>query len=62
MTSVMAIDGLTSFLHLKAVTDTSKRMRHSQTIGGNSSNSGGNFEEAEDFKCVFVLYCVLESK
>ena len=62
MTSVIALDGVTSFLRLKAVTNTSKRMRHSPTIGGNSSNSGGNLEEAEDFKCVFVLYCVLESK
>ena len=24
--------------------------------------NGGKLEEAEDFKCVFVVYCVLESK
>ena len=24
--------------------------------------NGGKFEEAEDFKCVFIVYCVLESK
>ena len=45
-------------LHLKDVTNTCKRMRHSPTIRGN----GGKLEEAEDFKCVFVVYCVLESK
>ena len=24
--------------------------------------NGGKLEEAEDFECVFVVYCVLESK
>ena len=24
--------------------------------------NGGKLQEAEDFKCVFVVYCVLESK
>ena len=24
--------------------------------------NGGKLEEAEDFKCIFVDYCVLESK
>ena len=24
--------------------------------------NGGKLEEAEDFDCVFVVYCVLESK
>ena len=24
--------------------------------------NGGKLEEAEDFECVFVIYCVLESK
>ena len=24
--------------------------------------NGGKLEEAEDFKCVFAVYCVLESK
>ena len=35
--SVMALDSVTSFSCLKEVTNTSKRMRHSPTIGGNSS-------------------------
>ena len=34
MTSVMVLDGVTSFLRLKEVINTCKRMRHSQTIGG----------------------------
>ena len=37
MTPVMALDGVRSVLRLKDVTNTSKRMRHSQTICGNSS-------------------------
>ena len=37
-------------------------MRDSPTIGGISSVQWGKLEEAEDFKCVFVFYCVLESK
>ena len=37
MTSVLSLDGVMSFLRLKDVTNTSKLMRHSQTIGGNSS-------------------------
>ena len=37
MRSAMALDGVTSVLHLKDVINTSKRMRHSPAIGGNSS-------------------------
>ena len=37
MTSFMALDGVTSFLRLKDVTITCKRMRRSLNIGGNSS-------------------------
>ena len=51
----MALDSVTSFLRLKDVTNTCTRMRHSLTIGG-------KLQETEDFKCVFVVYCVLESK
>ena len=36
-TPVMVLDGETSFLRLKEVTNTCKRMRHSPPIGGNSS-------------------------
>ena len=66
MMSFMGLDGVTLFLRLKDVTNTCKRMRHSPTIGGISSvqwrKVGGKLEEAEDFKCVFVVSCVLESK
>ena len=34
MTSVMVSDGVTSFLHLKDVTNTCKHLGHSPTIGG----------------------------
>ena len=61
MMSVMALDGVTSFLRLKDVTNTCKRMRHSPTVGRISCN-GGKLEEAENFKCVFLVYCVLELK
>ena len=37
ITSFMALDGVTSFLRLKDVTHTCKRMRRSQSIGGSSS-------------------------
>ena len=37
MTSAMAFDGVMSFLSIKEVTNTRKRMRNSPTIGGNSS-------------------------
>ena len=63
MTSAMALDGVTSFLRLKDVTNTCKRMQHSPTIGRISSVQWGKVgREAEDFKCVYVVYCVLESK
>ena len=56
MMSVIALDGVTSFLRLKNITNTCKHMGHSPTIGGNFSV----LEEAEDFKCIIVIYCVLE--
>ena len=63
MTSFMALDGVTSFLRLKDVTNTGKRMRRGLSIGGSSSHrKGGKLEEAEDFKFVFVVYCALKSK
>ena len=34
MTSFLALDGVTSFLRLKDVTNTRKRMRRSLSIGG----------------------------
>ena len=37
MTSFVVLDGVTSFLRLKNVTNTCKRMRRSLCIGGSSS-------------------------
>ena len=37
MTSFMTLDGVTSFLRLKDVTNTCKRMRRSLSNGGSSS-------------------------
>ena len=37
MKSFMALDGVTSFLGLKDLTNTRKRMRRSLSIGGSSS-------------------------
>ena len=62
MTSFMALDGVTSFLRLKDVTNTCKRMRRGLTIGGSSSVQRLKLEEAEDFKFVFAVYCALKSK
>ena len=61
MTSFMALDGVTSFLRLKDVTITCKRMRRSLSIGV-LQYTGGKLEEVEDFECVFVICCVLDSK
>ena len=51
MTSFVALDDVTSFLHLKDVTKTCKRMRRGLSIGGSSSVR--MLEDAEDFKFVF---------
>ena len=62
MTSFMALDGVTSFLRLKDVTNTCKRMRRGLSIGGSSSVQRRTVGEAEDFKFAFVVYCAIKSK
>ena len=62
MTSAMALDGVTSFLRWKDVTNTCKCMRHNPLLAGFPQCNGGKLEEAEDFKCNFFVYCVLELK
>ena len=62
MTPVMTLDGVTSFRRLKDVTNTCKRMRNSPTIAGFLKCNGRKLEEAEDFKCVFLVLCVIEAK
>ena len=56
------LDGVTLFLRLKDVSNTRKQMQHSISIGRVLQCNGGKLKEGEDFKCVFVVYCVLESK
>ena len=51
-----------SFLRLKGVTNTCKRIRYSPTIGGISSVQWRKVGKAEDFKCVLIVYCMLGSK
>ena len=58
----MALDGITSFLCSKGVTITCKRMRRSLVLARVLQCNRGQLEEAEDFECVFVFYCVLELK
>ena len=53
MTSFIALDVVTSFLRLKDFTI---------VLAGVLQCNGGELEEAEDFECIFVVYCVLESK
>ena len=62
MTSVMALYGVASFLRLKDVTNTCNICNTFQLFEGIIQCNGVKLEEAEDFKCVFVVYCVLESK
>ena len=62
MTSFMVLDGVMLLLLLKGVTIVHKRMQRSLRIGGSSLVQLRKVEEAEGFKCVFIVYCVLESK
>ena len=45
MTSLMALDGVTSFLSLKDVTITCKRMRRSLSIAGVLHCNGGKWKK-----------------
>ena len=62
MTSVVALDDVASIFMLERCTYSCKRMRYSPIIGGISSVQWRKLEETEDFECVFIVYCVLESK
>ena len=65
MTSVVALDGVTSFLRLNDVTNRCVHVNVCDTVhllAGFFQCNGGKLEEAEDFKCVFFVYCVLEWK
>ena len=59
----MALDGVTSFLRLKDITITCKRVCDVVSVlAGVLQCNGRKLEEDEDFECVIVVYCVLESK
>ena len=59
MTSFMTLDGVTSFLRLKDVTKTWKRLRRSLSIGGSSSVQWRKVGRSWRFqKCFRRLFCV----
>ena len=57
MTSVMTLDAVRKKLQIQV-----NMCNTVQLLAGILQCRGGKFEEAEAFKCVFVAYCVLESK
>ena len=58
MTSVMTLDGVTSFLRLKDVTKHVNVCDVVLVLAGVLQCNGGKSEETEDFKCVFIVYFV----
>ena len=63
MTSFMALDGVTSLLRLKDVTNTCKRMRRGLSIGGSSSvqrrKVGKSCMKASN---LFSSFCAIKSE
>ena len=62
MTSFVALDGVTSFYALKTLQLHVNLCDVVLVLVGVLQCNGGKLKEVEDFKCVFVAYCVLESK
>ena len=60
MTSFMALDGVMSFYAWKTLQIHVSRCNTVQLLAGIIKCNGRKLEETEDFKWVFVLYCVLE--
>ena len=59
MTQFMALDGVTSFLRLKDVTKTRKRVRRILSIGGSSSVQWRKVERSGSFQiCFHPSLCV----
>ena len=59
MTSFMTLDGVTSYLSLKDVTNTCKRMRRSLSFGGSSSVQWRKAGRILRFQmCFRRLFCV----
>ena len=61
MTSIVALDGVTSLLRLKTLYIYVNVCDAVQFLAGFLQCNGGKLEEAEDFNCFFVVYCVLGS-
>ena len=62
MMSDMVLDGVTSFSCLKDVTKNVNVCDVIQVLAAFPQCNGGKLQDAEDFKGVFFVYCVLESK
>ena len=63
MMSVMALDGVTSFLRLKEVKTHVNVSETVRPLAGFLQRNGGKYkQETEDFKSVFIVYCKFESK
>ena len=63
MMSFVALDGVTLFLCWKDITNACKKVCDTvQLLAGFPQCNGGKLEVAEYFKCIFVIYCVLELK
>ena len=62
MTSAMGLVGVVLFLGLKMLQIQVNVCDTVQLLSGILLCNGGKLEEAEAFKCVFIVYCVLESK
>ena len=54
----MALDGVTSFLRLKALQIHVNVCNTVQLLAGILQCNGRKLEKAENFKCVLVVYCV----
>ena len=52
MTSVVALDNVTSFLRMKHATKTLDVCDTAQLLAGFAQCNGGKLEEAKDFKCI----------
>ena len=62
MTSFMVLDSVTSFLLLIDFTNACNICDIVSVLAGVLQSNGRKLEEAEDFKCVLVVYFVLKSK
>ena len=54
----MSLDGVTSFLRLKDVTNTRKRMRRSLSMAGFFSAMAESLKKLKTSNVILVVYCV----